>query len=64
MKLLCIRDVIMNQDGSVAFKAGEQYDFEMNASGEIFQPTENGFHYFRTSGPEAWVNYFKVEIES
>jgi hypothetical protein len=63
MKFLCHRDVVMLQTGKVAFKAGEQYDFEMNASGEIFQPTENGFHYFRTCGPDAWVNYFKVEMD-
>lgn len=61
MKFLCTKDVVMIQTGKVAFKAGETYDFTMNASGEISRPTENGFHYFRVYGPDAWMNYFKAE---
>lgn len=64
MKLKCIRDVIMNKDGRVAFKAGEEYDFQMNAHGEISQKTETGVHMFRASGPDAWTNYFKYEVVS
>ena len=64
IKLKCIRDVIMTPTGEVAFKAGQEYDFNMNAHGEISQKAEMGVHMFRVSGPEAWVNYFKFEMES
>jgi hypothetical protein len=63
MKLKCIRDVVMTRDARVAFKAGQEYDFSMNAHGEISQKTENGVHMFRASGPEAWTVYFKYELE-
>ncbi len=59
MKLKCVRDVVMSNDGRVAFKAGEVYDFSLNAHGEISQKTETGVHMFRASGPEAWHIYFK-----
>jgi len=63
MKLKCIRDVVMNKDARVAFKASREYDFSMNAHGEISQKTETGVHMFRASGPEAWTVYFKYELE-
>lgn len=63
MKLQCIKDVVMLKDGSVAFKAGEEYEFSMNAHGEISRKTENGVHMFRTSGPEAWSVYFKYVLD-
>ena len=61
MKFKCIKDVVMLETGKVAFKAGEDYEFTMNASGEISRPTEKGFHYFRNAGPDAWFVYFKAE---
>lgn len=63
MKLKCIKDVVMS-NGEVAFKAEKDYHFQMNSEGEIFRATEGGVHYFRTAGADAWVNYFKVEMES
>lgn len=63
MKLKCVRDVVMNSDGRVAFKAGEEYDFKMNADGTISKTTEFGFHYFLTYGPSQWTNYFVKELE-
>lgn len=64
MKLKCIKDVVMTKDGSVAFKAGQEYEFGMNAHGEIHKKTEAGVHMFRASGPEAWTIYFSYELES
>ena len=51
----------MNSDGRVAFKAGEEYDFKLNADGTISKTTEFGFHYFLTYGPSQWSNYFVKE---
>lgn len=59
MKLLCVKDVVMLRSGDIAFKAGEEYEFSMNASGEISRPMHNGIHMFRALGPEAWTVYFK-----
>ena len=63
MKLKCIKDVVMTKDGRVAFKAGEEYTFSLNAHGEISQKTETGVHMFRASGSDAWTKYFKYELE-
>lgn len=60
MKLKCIRDVVMTK---VAFKAGQEYEFSMNAHGEISRKTESGVHMFRANGPDAWAVYFKYELE-
>lgn len=60
--LKCFNSVIMT-DGSIAFKAGESYQFSLKSNGEISRPTENGFHYFRTCGPHRWTNYFKYYLE-
>lgn len=64
MKLICIKDVIMRLDGRVAFKDGQEYEFTMNAHGEIAYKTDNGVHMFRTIGSEGWTNYFKFEVVS
>lgn len=64
MKLLCVKDVVMTKDARVAFKAGQEYEFSMNAHGEISQKTETGVHMFRASGDHAWTNYFKYEVVS
>ena len=63
MKLKCLKDVEMSKDSRVAFKAGQEYEFSMNAHGEISQKTETGVHMFRACGPEAWTVYFKYELE-
>lgn len=62
MKLLCVKDVVMTKDARVAFKAGEVYDFSLNAHGEISQKTETGVHMFRASGDGAWTVYFEAEV--
>ena len=62
MILKCLKDVVMSKDARIAFKAGQEYEFSMNAHGEIAYKTENGVHMFRTSGPEAWTNYFNYEV--
>lgn len=64
MKLKCIKDVVMMRTAEVAFKAGEYYDFHMNASGEILRTTDNGIHMFRNAGPDAWYVYFEAESAS
>jgi hypothetical protein len=62
IKLTCIKDVIMNT-GVVAFKAGEDYNFNMNCHGEISRTTENGVHMFSPKGIDAWTIYFKYSME-
>lgn len=63
MKLLCVKDVVMTKDARVAFKAGQEYEFSMNAHGEISQKTETGVHMFRASGLDAWTVYFSYVLE-
>ena len=63
IKLKCHTDVIMHPTGEVAFKAGEEYWFHMNSSGEISRNTEKGLHMFRASGVDGWTNYFVKELE-
>lgn len=62
MKFQCIKDVVMT-DGEVAFKAGEMYEFGMNADGELYRFTNNNntMHMFRAGGSDAWTVYFKAE---
>lgn len=64
MKFKCIRDVVMNADGRVAFKTGEEYEFNMNANGEISCPVPNGQHFFLAHGEDAWPTYFVHELEA
>lgn len=65
MKLKCIRDVVMSPSGEVAFKAGEEYEFGINSSGELYRFTNNNntMHMFRAHGPDAWSVYFKYVLE-
>lgn len=60
--LKCFNDVIMT-DGSIAFKAGERYEFNMHSNGEISRFSNNTLHKFMCYGPDKWVNYFKYESE-
>lgn len=62
IKLKCHTSVVMNT-GEVAFKAGEEYWFHMNASGEISRTTDKGVHMFRASGVDGWTNYFEYALE-
>lgn len=62
MKLKCIRDVIMN-NGTIAFTAGREYIFEMNAHGEIAYKHEHGVHMFKASGEDSWPTYFYYDLE-
>jgi hypothetical protein len=50
-------------DGSVAFKAGESYQFHMKSSGDIQRFHNNTVHIFYCVGEQAWANYFKYEME-
>lgn len=63
MILLCTKDVVMN-DGSIAFKAGERYEFNMHGNGEISRFNNNCLHKFMCYGPSRWVNFFKAEVVS
>lgn len=60
MILLCYKDVVMN-DGSMAFKAGERYEFQIKANGNIERWAGNSLHKFMCYGPSKWVNFFKYE---
>lgn len=57
MKFECIKDVVMDS-GRVAFKAGQEYKFEMKANGNIQRCFDNGIQVFQASGPDAWTVYF------
>lgn len=61
MILLCTNDVVMN-DGSIAFKAGERYEFNMHNNGEISRFSNNCLHKFMCYGPSKWANYFVKEL--
>lgn len=63
MQLKCIRDVVMNKTYEVAFKAGEYYEFHINAHGEISRTTDKDIHMFRASGVDGWPTYFVHELE-
>lgn len=60
--LKCTTSVIMT-DGSVAFKAGESYQFHLKSNGDIRRFHNNTVHIFYCVGEQAWTNYFKYEIE-
>lgn len=60
--LKCFNDVVMT-DGSIAFKAGESYQFSLKSNGNIERFTDNGLHKFMCYGPDKWANYFKYELE-
>lgn len=60
--LKCFNSVIMT-DGSIAFKAGETYDFHLKSNGDIQHFHNNTVHIFYCVGQQAWTNYFKYELE-
>ena len=62
IKLKCYESVIMN-NGSIAFKAGEEYYFHMKANGNIERFADNCLHKFMAYGPDKWTNYFVRELE-
>lgn len=64
IKLKCHTSVIMHPTGEVAFKAEEEYWFDMNASGEISRTTDKGVHMFRASGVDGWTNFFEYVLET
>lgn len=63
IKLKCHTSVIMHPTGEVAFKAGEEYWFNTNGSGEISRTTDKGVHIFCAGGVDGWTNYFVKELE-
>lgn len=60
--LKCFADVIMT-DGSIAFKAGESYQFRLKSNGNIERFTDNCLHKFMCYGPHKWTEYFVKELE-
>jgi hypothetical protein len=63
IKLKCIKDVIMVATGEVAFKARQEYGFNIKSNGDIQQFKNNTVHIFYSVGQQAWTNYFEYVLE-
>lgn len=66
MKLKCIKDVVMNNDGSIAFSSGATYEATKCGTHRVYATNNQGGkrHYIRDLENEEFFNKHFVEIKT